>query len=94
VHQLGREEARRVAVRTQLLDAERPRDVVDMVERLSLLQIDPTSAVAPNADLVAWSRLGVSYDPQQLTRALEVDRSLTELIAMIRATSQLPVHLG
>ena len=65
-----------------------------MVERLSLLQIDPTSAVAPNADLVAWSRLGPSYDPQQLSRALEVDRSLTELIAMIRATSQLPVHLG
>ena len=65
-----------------------------MVERLSLLQIDPTSAVAPNADLVAWSRLGASYDPHQLIRALEVDRSLTELIAMIRATSQLPVHLG
>ncbi|CAN5290466.1 winged helix-turn-helix domain-containing protein [soil metagenome] len=94
VHQLSLEEARRIAVRSQLLDAERPRDLVDMVERLSLLQIDPTSAVAPNADLVAWSRLGPSYDPKQLTRALEVDRSLTELIAMIRPTSQLPVHLG
>lgn len=94
VHHLTLEEARRIAVRGQLLDAERPRDLVDMVERLSLLQIDPTSAVAPNADLVAWSRLGPSYDPRHLTRALEVDRSLTELIAMIRATSQLPVHLG
>lgn len=94
VHRLSLEVARRIAVRAQLLDAERPRDVVDMVERLSLLQIDPTSAVAPNADLVAWSRLGQSYDPKQLTRALEVDRSLTELIAMIRATSQLQVHLG
>lgn len=94
VHQLSVEEARRIAVRAQLLDANRPRDVVDMVERLSLLQIDPTSAVAPSADLVAWSRLGPSYDPKQLTVALEVDRSLTELIAMIRSTSQLPVHLG
>jgi len=94
VHQLSLEEARRIAIRAQLLDADRPRDVVDMVERLSLLQIDPTSAVAPSADLVAWSRLGPSYHPEQLTLALEVDRSLTELIAMIRATSQLPVHLG
>ena len=94
VHKLTAEEARRIAVRAQLLDSGRPRDLVDMVERLSLLQIDPTSAVAPSADLVAWSRLGPAYDPKQLTQALEVDRSLTELIAMIRPTSQLPVYLG
>jgi uncharacterized protein YcaQ len=94
VHRLTQEEARRIAVRSQLLDADRPRNVVDMVEGLSLLQIDPTSAVAPSADLVAWSRLGASYDPKELIHALEVDRSLTELIAMIRPTSELPTHLG
>lgn len=94
MHRLTPEEARRVAVRAQLLDAERPADLVDMVERLALLQIDPTAAVAPSADLVAWSRLGTSYSPADLTRAVEVDRSLTELVAMIRPTSELPAHLG
>lgn len=94
MHKLTVEEARRIAVRAQLLDADRPRDLVDMVERLTLLQVDPTAAVAPSADLVAWSRLGPSYHHEQLTQALEVDRSLTELVAIIRPTSQLPVHLG
>ncbi|MBO0891300.1 MAG: YcaQ family DNA glycosylase [Acidothermales bacterium] len=94
MHRLTPEEARRVAVRAQLLDARRPTDLVRAVERLAVLQIDPTSAVAPSADLVAWSRLGASYSPADLTRAVEVDRSLTELVAMIRPTSELPVHLG
>jgi uncharacterized protein YcaQ len=48
---------------------------VDLVDRLTLLQIDPTAAVAPNADLVAWRRLGAAYDPADLTRALEQDRT-------------------
>jgi len=37
---------------------ERPTDLVDLVDRLTLLQIDPTAAIAPNAHLIAWSRLG------------------------------------
>lgn len=94
MHKLSLEEARRIAVRAQLLDADRPDNLVEMVERLSLVQIDPTSAVAPSADLVAWSRLGASYDSKQLTHALEVERSLTELVAMIRPMSELPTHLG
>ena len=65
-----------------------------MVERLTLLQLDPVSAVAPSADLVAWSRLGPSYRPEELTRAIEQDRALTELIALVHPTDQLPVHLG
>jgi uncharacterized protein YcaQ len=52
---------RRIAVRAQLLDSERPAGLLDLVRRLTLLQIDPTAAIAPNADLVAWSRLGSSY---------------------------------
>ena len=62
-------------MRAQLLDATRPSDLVDLVDRLTLLQIDPTAAIAPNADLVAWSRLGASYQPADLTRALETGRS-------------------
>jgi uncharacterized protein YcaQ len=93
VRRLGRDEARQVAVRAQLLEAARPTDLVDLVNRLTLLQIDPTAAIAPNADLVAWSRLGASYQPAQLTRALEEDRTLFELRAFIRPTSAVALHV-
>jgi uncharacterized protein YcaQ len=83
VHQLSRADARRIAVRAQLLDCRRPADLLDLVRHLTLLQIDPTAAIAPSADLVAWSRLGSSYSPAQLDTALE-QRTLLELRAMIR----------
>ena len=78
MRRLGRDEARRIAIRAQLLDAARPRDLASVVEQLTFLQIDPTAAVAPSADLVAWSRLADSYEPSHLQRALEVDRTLFE----------------
>jgi uncharacterized protein len=93
-HRLTKAQARRVAVRAQLLDAPRPRDLLDVVRRLTLLQIDPTAAIAPSADLVAWSRLGSAYDPAQVKQALEQDRSLFELDAYIRPMSDLPLHLA
>ncbi len=58
VHELSRLDARRIAVRAQLLDAARPAGLLDVVRHLTLLQIDPIAAIAPSADLVAWSRLG------------------------------------
>jgi uncharacterized protein YcaQ len=64
------------------------------VRRLTLVQIDPTAAIAPNADLVLWSRLGSSYRREDLTRALEVDRSLVELNALIRPVEDLGLHLA
>ena len=93
-HRLTLQEARRIAVRAQLLDASRPTDLLDVVERLTLLQIDPTAAIAPNADLVAWSRLGSAYQPAQLTRGLEQDRTLFELNALVRPMSDLGLHLA
>jgi hypothetical protein len=63
VHELSRLDACRVAVRAQLLDSARPTALHDVVRRLTLLQIDPTAAIAPNADLVAWSRLGSRTRP-------------------------------
>ena len=59
---LSRAEARRIAIRAQLLDARRPTDLLEAVTHLTFLQIDPTAAIAPAADLVAWSRLGVRHD--------------------------------
>jgi uncharacterized protein len=67
VRRLDRDEARKLPVRAQLLDATKPADLVDLVDHLTLLQVDPTAAIAPNADLVAWSRLGPSYQPADLT---------------------------
>jgi uncharacterized protein YcaQ len=94
VHELTKKQARRIAVRAQLLDAPRPRDLLEVVERLTLLQVDPTAAIAPNADLVAWSRLGSSYRPEQLKQALEVERTLFEFNALIRPTSDLGLFLA
>jgi uncharacterized protein YcaQ len=84
VHRLTKEEARRIAVRAQLLDASRPTDLLATVRHLTLLQLDPTAAIAPAADLVAWTRLGSSYRPEQLKRALEQDRALFEHDALVR----------
>ncbi len=82
---LSVEQARRIAVRAQLLDAYRPESLVATVDQLTLLQIDPTAAIAPNVDLVAWSRLGDAYEPSDLRFALEQERSLAELGSYVRA---------
>jgi uncharacterized protein YcaQ len=92
VHQLDRVTARRIAVRAQLLAAERPTDLLTVVHRLTLLQLDPTAAVAPNADLVAYTRLGGAYRPEQVKQALEEDRTLFEHRAMVRPMSDLPLY--
>jgi uncharacterized protein len=94
VHRLTKAQARRIAVRAQLLDAPRPTDLLAVVQQLTLLQIDPTAAVAPNADLVAWSRLGSAYQPVELKRALEEDRTLFELDALIRPMGDLGLYLA
>jgi uncharacterized protein YcaQ len=93
VRRLDRDEARQLAVRAQLLDATKPTDLVDLVDQLTLLQVDPTAAIAPNADLVAWSRLGPSYQPADLTQALEKDRTLFELRAYVRPMTAVALHV-
>jgi uncharacterized protein YcaQ len=91
VHELSRLDARRIAVRAQRLDRPRPTELLDVVRQLTLLQIDPTAAIAPSADLVAWSRLGSSYSPAELDTAL-ADRTLLELRAMIRPSEDLALY--
>jgi uncharacterized protein YcaQ len=91
VHELSRTEARRVAVRAQLLTRERPNDLLETVRRLSLLQLDPTAAVAPSADLVLWSRLGPAYSPQELRDALE-GQTLIEFRGTVRPAEDLALY--
>jgi uncharacterized protein len=91
VHELSRRDARRIAVRAQLLDRRRPASLLDLVRHLTMLQVDLTAAVAPSADLVSWSRLGPAYDPAELASALD-DRTLIELRGMIRPREDLALY--
>ena len=83
VHELSRTDARRIAVRAQLLTRQRPTDLFETVRRLSLLQLEPTSAIAPTAELVLWSRLGSTFHPQQMWDAVDEQR-LIELHQALR----------
>ena len=91
---LSREDARRVAVRAQLLDARRDVSVAEVVEELTLLQVDPTAAIAPSTDLVLWSRLGEHYEHSDLTFALETERSVVELSSYVRPMDDIGLLLA
>ena len=93
VHRLTRPDARRIAVRAQLLTGQRPPDLLTVVRQLTMLQLDPVSAVAPSADLVAWSRLGTAYEPKHLQGAV-ADRDLIELLAFLRPAEDLALYRG
>jgi uncharacterized protein YcaQ len=93
VHVLTREQARQIVVRATLLDADRPTDLMAVVERLTALPVEPTRAIAPSYDLVCWSRLGSTYEPQELDDLL-ANRDLYEDGDGIRPMSDLPLHLA
>jgi uncharacterized protein YcaQ len=93
-HKITKRQARRIAVRAQMLDSSRPTDLIEVVWQLTMLQVDPTAAIAPSADLVAWSRLGSTYEPEHLKQAVEEDRTLFELDAMVRHVDDLGLYLA
>ena len=88
--ELSLPQARRLAIMGQLLASPRPRSVLDVVERLGGLQIDPTNAVARAEQHVLWSRLG-PYDVGELERSL-AERSLFEYWAFIVPASDYAIH--
>ncbi len=65
--------------------------LLDVVRHLTLLQVDSTAAIAPNADLVVWSRIGSAYDTSELAAAL-ADHTVVELRAMIRPREDLALY--
>ena len=91
VHQLSRTEARRIAVRAQLLTSQRPPDLHSAVRRLTFLQLDPVSAIAPSADLVAWTRLGDAYRPDDLKAAI-ADQTIIELRSFLRPAEDFALY--
>jgi uncharacterized protein YcaQ len=87
--EVTREEARRIAVRAQLLDGSAA-DVLETVRNLGFLQMDPISTVAAPQYLVLWSRLG-RYDRAALDRLLWEEKRLFEWNAFIWPIEDLPL---
>ncbi|HOT34799.1 MAG TPA: crosslink repair DNA glycosylase YcaQ family protein [Rhodoglobus sp.] len=92
-HRLTVDQARRIAVGAQLLDANRPGDVVGVAEQLGAIKIDPTATIAPAENTILWSRIGATYEPSQLTKVVEQDHLLFEFDGAFRPISLLPLML-
>jgi uncharacterized protein YcaQ len=88
--QVTPEEARRIAVRAQLLDGAAG-SVLDTVRRLGFLQIDVVAPVERPQHLVLFSRLGPGYDRAELDRLLWDERALFEFDAFIYPIEDLPL---
>ncbi len=84
------EEARRIAVRAQVLDGGAT-DVLSTVRRLGFLQIDVVQPIERPQHLVLFSRLGPRYDRAELDRQLWEERSLFEWNAFIYPLEDLPL---
>jgi uncharacterized protein YcaQ len=85
-------EARRLAVMGQLLGGARPGSLLEVVERLGKVQVDPTAVVERAERLTLWSRYG-AYDPDELRHMLEDDpRQLFEYRAHLIPVADLPLH--
>jgi len=93
VHELTRQEARRIVLRATRLDADRPVDLLALVDHLTALPVEPTAAIAPSYDLVPWSRMGPAYEPVDLVELL-AQRELYDDGDGIRPMSDLPLHLA
>jgi len=84
------EQARRIAVRAQLLDGS-AKNVLETVRHLGFLQMDPIATVATPQQLVLHSRLG-SFDTTELDRLLWEERKLFEYDAFIYPIEDLPLQ--
>lgn len=85
-------EARRLAILGTMLAGPRPASLLEVVERLGKVQVDPTAVVARAEQLTIWSRFG-SYDRADLRKLIEDEpRQLFEYLAFLVPTADLPLH--
>jgi uncharacterized protein len=90
MRKVGVDDARRIAVRAQLLDGS-ARGVLSTVRKLGFLQMDPIATVARPQELVLFSRLG-PFDASELDRLLWKKRKLFEYDAFIYPVEDLPLQ--
>ena len=90
MRKVGVDQARRIAVRAQLLDGS-ARGVLSTVRKLGFLQMDPIATVARPQDLVLFSRLG-PFDASELDRLLWKKRKLFEYDAFIYPVEDLALQ--
>ena len=88
---LTRQQAARVSIMAQSLDADRPTGVMDTVRRLGRVQMDPTAVVARTEHLVLYSRIG-AFDRADLERLMWKDRKLFEYWAFIVPMADLAIY--
>jgi len=91
-HSISLRRARQVAVTAQMLSAPRPRSILEVVEGLGSVQMDPTRTVSRTEHLVLWSRLGRRFRVGDLERLLWREGALFEYRAFILPTTQYPIH--
>ncbi|HSL10155.1 MAG TPA: crosslink repair DNA glycosylase YcaQ family protein [Actinomycetota bacterium] len=89
---ISRRDARRAAIRGQLLARPRPGSIVDVVRGLGMVQLDPTAVVARTDHLVLFSRLGRRFRVEELERLLWTERELFEYWVHVVPTEDLPLH--
>lgn len=66
-------------------------DIVQVVEHLGALQLDPTTTVARSEHIVLWSRIG-RYDPADLDRIMFSERRLFEYGSWILPTTDFEIY--
>jgi len=91
---LTRQDARRLAISRQHLEAQPAPSLLDLIRDLGCVQLDPIRHVERTHLLVLWSRLG-KFDETELERLRWEDRALFEYwahAASIVLTEDYPVH--
>ena len=92
MRRLSLQDARRLTILANQLAGPRPSTLMEVVERLGRVQVDPTSAVERAERLTLFSRFG-AYDRDDLRRLLEESpRQLFEYRAFLVPLSDLPLQ--
>ena len=94
MHRLTKAQARRVAVRAQMLDAKRPRDLVSLVRQLDLPPDRPDRGDRSQRGSRGVEPSWLVVPAENLKRELEENRTLFELDAMVRPMSDVGLYLA